>query len=294
MLSYVFPLFPVMLPVLLCAMVGVIWVRTAQPYNQEFVRRMVMWISAPALVLSTLVEVDIGIDRLQQIVLATLVMLAFSVVIAMLLCLVAGWSLRDFVVPLTIGNTGNMGMPVCLFAFGQEGLALAVGLFLISMGCHFSIGIAVLNGRAAVKAVCSSPVVYAGVLAAIIIAYELSVPKTITNTLEILGGMAIPLMLVTLGVSLGGLRVAQTGEAVMLGVARMVVGIGAALATVWCLELEGTIAKVVLVQGAMPAAIFNYLLAVQYQRSPQAVAGMVVSSTLMSFVTVPVMLLFIA
>lgn len=293
MLSYIYPLLPVMMPVVLCALVGLMWVRTSQPYNQEFVRRMVMWISAPALVLSTLVEVDIGVARLQQIAAASATMLVLSTLIAIVLCVLGRWSLRDFVVPLSIGNTGNMGMPICLFAFGQEGLALAVGLFLISMGYHFSVGIAVLDGRAAFKALGSSPVVYAGVIATIVVIYDLSVPKTITNTLSILGGMAIPLMLVTLGVSLGGLRIAQSGQAVMLGLARMVVGVSAAWATVWLLELDGVIAKVVLVQGAMPAAVFNYLLAVQYQRSPQAVAGMVVSSTLMSFLAVPVILLLL-
>ena len=79
----------------------------------------------------------------------------------------------------------------------------------------------------------------------------------------------------------------------MLGVVRLLLGVSAGFATVCVLELEGTLRNVILLQSAMPAAVFNYLLAMQYQREPAIVAGLVVSSTLISFITIPLLLLYL-
>lgn len=293
MLSLIAPLLPIMLPVLLCAGLGVLWVRFDQPFDQEFVRRIVMWVAAPALLVSTLGSIDIAPAALTQVLLASLLMLAYSSLFALVFCLLLGYSPRDFAVPLVFGNFGNMGLPMCLFAFGEQGLALALGVFLATMVCHFSLGIAVLNGRAAGRAVLRSPIVYAGALACVLVFGDISLPASLTNTLTILAGLAIPLMLITLGVSLGSLKFAVAGKALALGAGRLLLGIAAGFATVWSLELEGLSRQVILLQSAMPAAVFNYLLALQYQRQPATVAGMVVSSTLLSFISLPLLLLYL-
>ncbi|MGB1456995.1 AEC family transporter [Spongiibacter marinus] len=293
MLSVVSPLLPIILPVLLCAALGVVWVRCKQPFDQEFVRRMVMWVGAPALIVSTLGSVEIAPAVLSEVLAASLLMLVWTALLGAAFCALAGLAIRNFLVPLTFGNFGNMGLPICLFAFGQQGLALALGVFLATMVCHFSLGVAVLNGSNAVRAVLRSPIIYAGALAALLVFCDWTLPATASNTLSILGGMSIPLMLITLGVSLGSLRVAVVGRAVILGVARLALGLSAGFLTVWSLELDGLVREVVLLQSAMPAAVFNYLLAVQYQREPATVAGMVVSSTLISFISIPVLLLYL-
>ncbi|WP_372861522.1 AEC family transporter [Spongiibacter sp.] len=287
------PLLPIMLPVLLCALLGLLWVRFDQPFDQEFVRRIVMWVGAPALIIATLGGIDISPLQLRRVLLASLVMLAWTALFGAVVCRLLGLGLRDFLIPLMFGNFGNMGLPISLFAFGQEGLAMALGLFLATTVCHFSLGVAVLNGRAALVAVSRSPIIYAGVFAALLVFYDWQLPATAANTLGILGGMSIPLMLITLGVSLASLRVSAARRALLLGAARLLLGLSAGFATVWCLELEGMTRKVILLQSAMPAAVFNYLLAVQYRRQPAAIAGMVVSSTLISFVTIPLLLLYL-
>lgn len=293
MISLISPLMPVMLPVLLCALLGWLWLRFDQPFDQEFVRRLVMWVGAPALIVATLGRIDMSPQLLGSVLLAALVLLAINAVFAALFCRLAGFALRDFLIPLVFGNFGNMGLPICLFAFGDEGLALALGIFLATTLCHFSFGVAVLNGRAAVKAVGQSPVIYAGVFAACMVFWGWELPATAANTLGLLGNLSIPLMLITLGVSLGSLRVAVAGRALLLGVVRLLLGLGAGFATVYCLELDGTLRKVILLQSAMPAAVFNYLLAMQYRREPAIVAGLVVSSTLISFISIPLLLLYL-
>ena len=102
--------------------------------------------------------------------------------------------------------------------------------------------------------------------------------------------MTIPLMLITLGVSLVRLQITAWRKALFYSVCRVAGGLLAGLLVVWLLELEGTVRGVVLLQASMPVAVFNYLFAVRYQRQPEAIAGLVVTSTLLSFVTLPLLL----
>jgi hypothetical protein len=92
---------------------------------------------------------------------------------------------------------------------------------------------------------------------------------------------------------LSSLRLQGAGKSLGLGCLRLLVGLGGGVVTVYVLELEGMLRNVVLLQSATPAAVFNYLLAMQYRREPDTVAGMVVSSTLISFVSIPVLLYFL-
>jgi predicted permease len=144
-----------------------------------------------------------------------------------------------------------------------------------------------------VKGMLSSPIIYAGALACILIFNHWTLPLSVQNSLSLLGGMSIPLMLITLGVSLSSLRLKGARKSLGLGCLRLLVGLGGGVATVYVLELEGMLRNVVLLQSATPAAVFNYLLAMQYRREPDTVAGMVVSSTLISFVSIPVLLYFL-
>ena len=220
-------------------------------------------------------------------------MLSFSAVFAAVSCLLFRLNLRDFLIPLIFGNFGNMGLPLCLFAFGEEGLAIGLGIFLVTTISHFSFGVAVLSGKAMIKGMLSSPIIYAGALACLLIFNHWELPLSLQNSLSLLGGLSIPLMLITLGVSLSGLHLQGVGKSLGLGCLRLVVGLGGGVATVYALELEGMIRNVVLLQSATPAAVFNYLLAMQYRREPDTVAGMVVSSTLISFISIPVLLYFL-
>lgn len=287
------PLLPVMLPVLLCAMLGALWARFRQPFDQEFVRRIVTWVSAPALIVGTFSDMTMPAADMRSALVASLVMLLFGGSFAALFCLLTRQSLQNFLVPLTFGNFGNMGLPLCLFAFGDAGLALGLAVFLVTTLCHFSVGVAILNGRAAGRALLQSPILYSGIAAASMLILDWSLPPFLQNTADILGSMCIPLMLLTLGISLSSLRVSSAGLSLLYAVGRLGLGLLAGLATVWVLELEGVLRQVVLLQSAMPAAVFNYLLAVQYRREADTVAGIVVMSTLLSFITIPALLLYL-
>ena len=136
-----------------------------------------------------------------------------------------------------------------------------------------------------------APVIYA---IAIAVTLELTggqMPKWIFNTTDLLGGMVIPAQLVALGVSLLQLKTGGMARSAFLGVFRLAMGVAVGFAVAAVFNLDGAARAIVIIQSAMPVAVSSYLFAQKFNRKPEEVAGMVVVSTAVSFVTLPLLLL---
>ena len=277
-------------PVFICAAIGFGWARSGQPFDSQLISTLVMNVGAPCLIVGTLGKVSMPAAHFSQILVATLLVLLITAVISWLLCLLFKLSLRAFLAPLCFPNSGNMGLPLSLFAFGDEGLAVALGVFLVMSCCHFSLGLALVSGRGSWHTLLRSPIVYAALVAMGLVYSDQQLPNWLQNTMELLGGLSIPLMLITLGVSLQRLSVLDVFLSASLALARLLIGLAVGVVVVEVLDLRGVVAAVVILQSAMPAAVFNYLLAHRYNQQPEAVAGMVVISTLLSVLWLPLVL----
>ena len=100
-------------------------------------------------------------------------------------------------------------------------------------------------------------------------------------------------MLLTLGVSLGQIRVKQFSSGLLYSLLRMLLGGSAAYLVVTLLGIEGLARSVVILMGFMPVAVFNYLFALKSQRNVETVASMVMISTLLAMVILPVVVYFL-
>lgn len=285
-------IFPVMAPVLACAAIGYFWARQGYQFDPEFVSRLVLNVAAPCLMLSVLGSVQIDLITFRETALACVLVAILMAVIGIIVPRVLGHDVRAYLPSFVFPNVGNMGLPVCLLAFGEEGLALALAFFMMLSVAHFPAGILLAGGRQAggISGLLKMPILYAIVLALLLLWQDWRLPAALQNSLQLIGGMTIPLMLITLGVSLQRLQVRQFKTALLYSLLRIGGGFGAGLLVVWMLDLQGVARGVVLIQASMPVAVFNYLFAERFGREPEAVAGMVVTSTLLSFVTVPLLL----
>lgn len=283
-------IFAVIAPILFCALIGFIWARTRQPFNQEFVSQLVLWVGSPCLIIGTLGKVDVSAAELADVGIAVLMMLVSTVCLSLLALKLLKLPVRAFLNSLVFPNTGNMGLPLAMFAFGEQGLALALAIFILVSFSHFSLGVAFLSGSSPIRGSLRSPIVYAGALAMLLILTDSTLPLWLGNTVSLLGQISIPLMIFTLGVSLASLRVEDVKRSTVLAVLRLGIGFAVGLAVCEVLDLQGAMRGAVLIQSGMPVAVFNYLLALRYQQKPQAVAGIVVISTLISFITLPLLL----
>ena len=206
---------------------------------------------------------------------------------------ILGLELRVYLAPLTFGNTGNLGLPLALFAFGEDGLAYAVVVFAAMAIYYFTFGVWVVSGGGSPLKVLREPMVAATALGGLFLWRGWQTPLFLTNTLELIGQMAIPLMLITLGVAMARLEFRGVGRAFGLSLAKGAICIAAAvLAGLW-FDLAPVPFAVLVLQVTTPVAVTSYLLAEKYQTDPDAVAGLVVVSTSLSIVVLPVTLAFL-
>lgn len=281
-----------MAPVLACATIGFYWAKSGYDFDPEFISRLVLHVGAPCLMLSVLSSVELDIQAFQRTALACILIAVVMGLWGAIIPRLRGDDVRAFLPSFMFPNVGNMGLPICMLAFGEQGLALALAFFMVLSVAHFPAGILLAGGRDAggLSGLIKMPVLYAIVLGVSLLTFDLSLPAAVKNSVELIGGMTIPLMLITLGVSLQRLHIGQWQQALFYSVMRIGGGLLVGLLVAWLLGLEGTEKGVVIIQAAMPVAVFNYLFAERYQREPEAVAGMVVMSTLISFASVPVLL----
>lgn len=285
-------LFAVMAPVLIVAGIGYGWARSGQPYPTDFVTRLVLNVSTPCLVISTLSRAEVDLTVFGQMAVACVVMCVIMAAIGWVLSRGLAIDPRVLVPAYMFPNTGNMGLPISLYAFGEPGLALAVAFFVVLSIGHFSVGLMLSGAAQSWRRLLVNPVILSLGVALAVLLLDLELPRWIDNTVGLLGSMSIPMMLLTLGVSLASIRIRHVGRGMVLGGFRILCG--AALG--WCialaLDLPPLAQGVLVTQSAMPVAVFNYLFAVQAGRSPETVASLVICSTLLSFLLIPLLLIW--
>jgi len=240
-------------PVLLLALVGFLWMRLGWTYDAEFVTRLSMTLSMPCLIFMALVRSDVDPGMLRDTVLAALA--SYLAVGGIVWGLVRGLGLdmATFWAPLTFGNTGNLGLPIALFAFGQAGFDLAVVIFAVMAILSFTFGVWVVAGGGNPVTAVREPLVWGAVAGSIFLAL---------------------------------------GSALWLCLAKLAICVAAPLAVGLAFGLSRLALGVLILQVATPVAVTSYMLAAKYDARPDEVAGLVVVSTLLAVPAIPLLLIF--
>ncbi len=283
-------LFAIIAPVFLTAAVGFVWTKLGYPYDTTLITQLLTTVTTPCLVFSRISDLSIDVD--------TFAMIALISFIAMVAFAVFGYAgvkllrlpLRDSLPPILFPNCGNMGLALCLFAFGDIGLALGISFFVVNATSQYMFAPMIASGAFSARMIVRSPLVYATIISVIVLATGATVPGWLLNTTGLLGDITIPMMLITLGVSLAGLKVTHLKGSVSVALMRLGIGVATGLALIEVFALSGTEAGVILIMCSMPAAVFNYLFAQRYGENAEQVAGTVILSTAISFATLPILL----
>lgn len=277
-------------PVFLLAGIGFTWVKAGLEYRIQFVTQLAMTLSLPCLIFVSLMQTRIDPAALTALSLASVV--AYGIVTVVFLSLVKLLRLqtRTYSAPLIFGNTGNLGLPLALFAFGEIGLSYAIIVFAIMALWSYTFGIWLVAGAGSLGKVLREPLVWATVLGALFMWQGWQTPKFMTNTLQLIGQMAIPIMLITLGVAVARLSGKGFVQAAALSLVKLGLCVGIAWVVGRYFELDPIAFGVLVLQVATPVAVTSYLLAEKYGADAQSVAGLVVASTLMSVGALPLIL----
>ena len=280
-------------PVFLLALIGFSWVKLGFEYRVEFVTRLAMTLAVPCLIFTALMKTEIDPSALTTLLMASILAHGAIAAIGALGFWVLNMRQQTYLAPFTFGNTGNLGLPLALFAFGAEGLSYAMVIFAVSAILSFTFGIWIVSGGGSLMRALSEPMVGATLLGTLFLWQDWRTPDFLANTLELVGQMAIPMMLITLGVAVARLKPGHIGQAFILTFVKYGVCAGVALAIGTALGLSDIPLAVLVLQTATPVAVTAYLLAQKYGGDADAVAGLVVVSTLMSVAAIPLLLAFL-
>ena len=289
-MELILTVFQIVAPVFILAAIGFSWVKIGWSYEIEFVTRLAMTLSVPALIFVALMKANISADTLSNLFLSSLIAYLFLALIFWITGKIFKLNMATYWAPLIFGNTGNLGLPLAMFAFGEVGLGYAVVVFAVMAIGSFSIGVWMVSGGGNINKVFKEPMVWATLLGALFLIQGWQTPKWATNTLELLGQMAIPLMLITLGVALARLKINLISRAIILSILKLCVSVGVAWIIGIYFELNDIAFAVLVMQIATPVAVTSYLLAQKYGADANEVAGLVIASTALSVFALPVLL----
>jgi predicted permease len=279
----------VLAPVFVMAGIGYAWRLSGAPFDMPFVTRIIMYAAGPCLVFTSLSQLTLPLSQFWEMVGAMIVVTLAVAAVSAVLIKILGLSQRSFLPALTLGNTGNLGLPLCLFAFGEEGLGLAVAIYVTNSLLQFTF-VPLLHTRVSmVRTLFGTPMLWGAVAGLAVLLVEVDVPTWLATTLESIGNLLIPLMLMALGNTVGGLEAHNLPRAIGLGSARLIISFVVAVTASYALGLSGVAQGVLVLQGAMPAAVFSYLFAARYERDADDIAGIVLVSTLLGAVTLPLL-----
>ena len=286
-------IFEVIFPVFFVIGVGYYLGKKNPKFDTNFITTFAGNIGTPAMIFYTVTTTGISFSIFTQYFIYALIMIGGFAVIGLIFLFLLKKDLSMELPPLILPNTGNMGIPICLFAYGSQGLGVASAIASVIILFHFTLGIFLAKKKFSLDIVIKSPPVYAIIISVIFLYFQIETPLFLENTTFLLTYATIFLVLMSLGIALTRFKFSLK-ESIILSLCRVILGPLIAFIIIYNFDLSGFAAGVLLIQSAMPSAILNYLVGSMYspKKIVDSVASTIVVSTIMSFLTIPLVVFF--
>ena len=258
--------------------------------NTDFITTFAGNVGTPAMIFYTITTTGVTLSVfIEYFIYALIIIGGFSLVGIIFLLLLK----KDFISelpPLILPNTGNMGIPICLFAYGTAGLGVASAIASVIILLHFTLGVLLAKKSFSFQILIKNMPIYGIIVSVIFLYFEWEVPGYLENTTFLLTYATIFLVLMSLGIALSRLKVVSWTHASILGAVRVIIGPLIGFGLIKFLNLNGFAAGVLLIQSCMPSAVLTYLVGSMYseRKVVDSVASVIVTSTVMSFITIPI------
>jgi len=255
---------------------------------------LLLYITIPALVISSLSRKALHTELVLTVAISACAVVLTTGLLAFVYLLITGKKgLRGFYLPTMFMNTGNMGLPLALLAFGADGLTVAVLYYVTMSILVYTVGIYIARGRGGVREVLRLPLIYAAIAAIALNASHTAIPGPILTTIDMLGAATIPLMQLSLGYRLYSTKISSPGATLASSVIRIGGGFLAAYVIISIFNIGGITGKVIILSSSMPSAVINFIISQRYNLNTDFVSSSVALSTLLSALTVPLILFWL-
>ena len=287
-------LIDVIVPVFFVIGIGYYLGKKNPDINTDFITTFAGNVGTPAMIFYTITTTGVTLSVFTEYFIYALVIIGgFSIVGVLFLLLLK----KDFISelpPLILPNTGNMGIPICLFAYGTAGLGVASAIASVVILLHFTLGVLLAKKSFSLEILIKNMPIYGIIVSVIFLYFEWDVPGYLENTTFLLTYATIFLVLMSLGIALSRLKVVSWTHASILGAVRVIIGPIIGFGLIKFLNLNGFAAGVLLIQSCMPSAVLTYLVGSMYSEKKvvDSVASVIVTSTIISFITIPVVVYY--
>ena len=287
-------LFEVLFPIFCIVGIGIFLGKKNPNFDTSFITTYAGNFGTPALVIFALTAGGVTFDVFKEFFIYAIILLtAFGIVGLIFLVLMKKDYIRELP-PFILPNTGNMGIPICLFAYGELGMGIAASISSLVVLLHFTLNIFLAKRSFDFQTIFKSPSFYAIIIAVLLLYFEEPIPQFVMNTVMLLAYGMIVMILMSLGVALTQMKVFSFKDALITSTGRVIIGPIIGFIVIKIFNLTGVSAGVVLIQSSMPSAILCYLVASMY--SPKeivdSISSTIVVSTIMSLITIPITLFF--
>ncbi len=287
-----FQVFAIVFPIFAIVGLGYGYARRFGP-DMASANRLNLEIFTPALIFSVLSSEGFELARYADLAVAAAVVVLGSGLLAWPVARAFGYQARVFLPPMMFNNSGNMGLPMALFAFGEAALPAAMILFLVENTLHFTVGNAMLTGHVNPLKLIRMPMLAATLAGLLVAVFQVNVPGPLHEAIDLLGQIAIPLMLFALGVRMTGVDLSDWKIGVVGAVVCPASGLLMALLAMTFMSLPEVQLAQLFVFAALPPAVLNFMLAERYGIAPRKVAAVVLLGNFASLLVLPVVLFFV-
>jgi predicted permease len=287
-------LIDVLFPVFFVIGVGYFLGKKDPNINTDFITNFAGNIGSPAMIFYSITTTGVTLSLFTEYFIYSLIIIGSFALIGIIFLIILKKDFISELPPLILPNTGNMGLPICLFAYGTAGLGVASSIASVVILLHFTVGVFLADKSLSFKLLIKNVPTYAIIISVIFLYFEWEVPGYLENTTFLLTYATIFLILMSLGIALSKLKVVSWTHASILGAVRVIIGPLIGFGLIKYLNLDGFAAGVLLIQSCMPSAVLTYLVGSMYSEKKvvDSVASVIVTSTIMSFITIPIVVFY--
>ena len=287
--SLSFRLLAILFPIFGIVAAGYFYGRKHKP-EMAVANRLNMDVFVPALVFAAMAGKSFDLTAYAPLALGGFLILATCGLLAWPLAKLCGVQPKTLAPPMMFNNSGNIGLPLAVLAWGEAALPAAVILFMVENTLHFSFGAKLLDPKTRILMLWRIPVVFAAIAGLTVAMLKIPVWQPLVLAIKMLGDVSVPLLLFSLGVRMTDVSFGEWKLSVGSALLRPLAGMLIAWGVIELIGLEGQDAAMLLVFGALPPAVLNFLFAERYKQEPQRVASIVLVGNLAALIFLPLAL----
>lgn len=288
----IFKILEIIFPVLIIALLGYFYAKK-EKISMEIPNKINLDVFIPILIFYAISEKLPSISTLTSFSFGAVIVVLGSGLILYPFTKFLKVNPRTFLPSMMFNNSINLGLPLALFAFGEEAMALFIALSIVQIIGQFTIAIVMYGGEVKLINLFKNPVIIATILGLFFNYFNFHLPQIIQEPLLMLSQVSIPLILFSLGVRLASIKFSHIKIGIIGAILCPLSGILMAFFAIWIFDYTSLQKSLLILFGAMPPAVVNSLMAEKYGYDSASVASIVAIGNIFSLIIIPIVLFYL-